>query len=703
MTVSSSSSRISYTGNGSTTAFAFPYEFDAGSDLKVYKAGTPQTITTHYTVSGGSGSSGTVTFVTAPASGDSVVIYDDPPATQLLDYIPNDPFPAESHEGGLDKLTRLVRRLKDRIDRAMRLSDSDVSGASTVLPTPSAQKILGWNAAANALVNYSASDLTTVAAFAAWAHQRFSGDGSTTQFTLASDPGNVSNLDVSIGGVTQVNGTDFTLSGTTLTFTSAPPSGTNNIFVRYGQALPQGTSALETYLASTTNVTEGDAMVGVKRTAVAAVAQTLHTWIEKQVLFITDFGAVADSGTTDNAAAINAACTAARLIGTGAAVYVPAQSGYFGVASGIDVSGVHMFGAGNASIIRANSSQFDVLTTTVQTRLDHFQVHGGWDGSTAGLSGDSISVKATAPAYPYDVHIDSVRILNSKKRGIYIERGGYSSISRVKCNASGLHGLEMYGASGADTTTTVVVDKSSVFSDCPNGRSVKITNGNNITLDGVISEFTQGYELAGNDGRNISINRCYQENTTGAFVTFTGSGAGLEMLGNFGIGLSITPTANWTQVIIGGDNTFGLAAGAVPADWKIVRSTALTSVTGSELTTSATGGTNFTATQIDIPPGIWMIQATLQTLNSVGATLVNAGFRLTNNAANNVAQTTGGGFVADEVVVAPSDTSARSRASMTMIYENATSGNETLYMRGYINISAGTIAYKGFMRVARIG
>jgi hypothetical protein len=54
MTVSSSQSRISYTGNGATTAFSFPYEFDAGSDLKVYKNSTLQTITTHYTVSGGS-------------------------------------------------------------------------------------------------------------------------------------------------------------------------------------------------------------------------------------------------------------------------------------------------------------------------------------------------------------------------------------------------------------------------------------------------------------------------------------------------------------------------------------------------------------------------------------------------------------------------------------------------------------------------
>src|SRR5688572_15886970 len=237
MTVSSTNNLISYTGNGSTTAFSFPYEFGAASDLKVYKDGVLQTITTHYTVSGGSGSSGTVTFVAAPAAGLSVVLYDDPPATQLLDYIANDPFPAESHEGGLDKLTRIARRLKDQLGRAMRLSDSDVSGASTVMPTPEAETFLAWNSAGNALENRTAEELVTLAAFAAWQSQVFSGDGVETEFELASDPGNVNNMDVTVGGVPQYNGIHFTLADSIITFSSAPPSGADNIFIRWGQAL----------------------------------------------------------------------------------------------------------------------------------------------------------------------------------------------------------------------------------------------------------------------------------------------------------------------------------------------------------------------------------------------------------------------------------------------------------------------------------
>ena len=62
--------------------------------------------------------------------------------------------------------------------------------------------------------------------------QTFTGDGSTTNFTLSQ----VSTTDavfVRISGVMQRNGTDFTVSGTTLAFTTAPPDLANNIVVQF--------------------------------------------------------------------------------------------------------------------------------------------------------------------------------------------------------------------------------------------------------------------------------------------------------------------------------------------------------------------------------------------------------------------------------------------------------------------------------------
>jgi Collagen triple helix repeat (20 copies) len=73
-------------------------------------------LTTAYTVAGvNQPSGGTITFTTAPASGALIVIERHTPVTQLLDYISNDNFPAESHEYGLDKLTILLQDTRREI------------------------------------------------------------------------------------------------------------------------------------------------------------------------------------------------------------------------------------------------------------------------------------------------------------------------------------------------------------------------------------------------------------------------------------------------------------------------------------------------------------------------------------------------------------------------------------------------------------
>lgn len=59
----------------------------------------------------------------------------------------------------------------------------------------------------------------------------FSGNDSTTDFVLSQVPGSTSAIDVHIGSVYQVPSTAYTVSGTTIAFTSAPPTGTNNIVV----------------------------------------------------------------------------------------------------------------------------------------------------------------------------------------------------------------------------------------------------------------------------------------------------------------------------------------------------------------------------------------------------------------------------------------------------------------------------------------
>lgn len=67
----------------------------------------------------------------------------------------------------------------------------------------------------------------------------FSGTGAQVAFTLSGEPGSENNTQVFVGGVYQEKDT-YSLSGTTLTFSAAPPSGTSNIEVVWSQPLAIG-------------------------------------------------------------------------------------------------------------------------------------------------------------------------------------------------------------------------------------------------------------------------------------------------------------------------------------------------------------------------------------------------------------------------------------------------------------------------------
>ena len=60
----------------------------------------------------------------------------------------------------------------------------------------------------------------------------FSGDGTTTAFTLGYGTGNEASVLVSVSGVVQATNT-YALNNGQLVFTESPPTGTNNIEIRY--------------------------------------------------------------------------------------------------------------------------------------------------------------------------------------------------------------------------------------------------------------------------------------------------------------------------------------------------------------------------------------------------------------------------------------------------------------------------------------
>jgi len=155
MTISSTTVKNSYSGDGSTTQFNYTFKIFADSDLQVIirsAAGTEtvKTITTHYTVAGaGDANGGSITFTAGniPTATETVVLRRAVPQTQAIDYIANDPFPAESHEEGLDRAAMTTQQIQEELDRAIKLSRTNTMTSTefTVGATTRANKVLAFD------------------------------------------------------------------------------------------------------------------------------------------------------------------------------------------------------------------------------------------------------------------------------------------------------------------------------------------------------------------------------------------------------------------------------------------------------------------------------------------------------------------------------------------------------------------------------
>ena len=78
---------------------------------------------------------------------------------------------------------------------------------------------------------YVGTPIDTTNQFQSLVGKRFSGNASTTAFTLDVAPSSTLDIEVFVENVRQDPNSAYSLSGTTLTFAAAPPSGTNNIYV----------------------------------------------------------------------------------------------------------------------------------------------------------------------------------------------------------------------------------------------------------------------------------------------------------------------------------------------------------------------------------------------------------------------------------------------------------------------------------------
>lgn len=169
MTISSETTRTGpYSGNGSTTVFAYTFQVAAQGDLEVVLTNssgveTIKSISTHYTVSGvGESGGGNVTMGVAPASGETLTIRRNITKTQTTSLTNQDGYRGETHETFFDKITQITQEIDEVVSRSAFIPVSTATSVNPELPAPSANKVIGvWNSSANAIeIGPSTTDIT---------------------------------------------------------------------------------------------------------------------------------------------------------------------------------------------------------------------------------------------------------------------------------------------------------------------------------------------------------------------------------------------------------------------------------------------------------------------------------------------------------------------------------------------------------------
>ena len=103
-----------------------------------------------------------------------------------------------------------------------------------------------------------------------------SGNGSTTAYTLSRPVASVAQVQVTVANVPQNPTSAYTISGQTLTFTSAPPSGTNNIYVYYTSPITQVIAPGQGTVTATSMASSTGTGAGVFQTSPTITTPTIN-------------------------------------------------------------------------------------------------------------------------------------------------------------------------------------------------------------------------------------------------------------------------------------------------------------------------------------------------------------------------------------------------------------------------------------------
>jgi hypothetical protein len=170
MTVLTTTSTVSYLGNGATMVFDFDFLIPDGALVVTVEQGGVVSVleASDYGVSGlGNANGGVVTFATAPASGVAVTISRSLDILQDMAFVNGSAFYAEVIEGGFDKLTMIAQDLQEQVDRSVKVSITSQETPETIMETLLAARDQSVSASASATVSQGAAAVSAASAVAA--------------------------------------------------------------------------------------------------------------------------------------------------------------------------------------------------------------------------------------------------------------------------------------------------------------------------------------------------------------------------------------------------------------------------------------------------------------------------------------------------------------------------------------------------------
>ena len=160
MTVQTEENTIKYNGDGVTASFAFNFQVTDPNWITVFEddAETLLNFETVINANQNDNPGGFVNYLDAPpagvpAEGVVITIARIVPLDQQLDYTSFDPFPAESHESGLDKLTFIDQQHEERIESSLRFPVGDEASVELPGVEVRAEKFLFFDLDGNAAVS----------------------------------------------------------------------------------------------------------------------------------------------------------------------------------------------------------------------------------------------------------------------------------------------------------------------------------------------------------------------------------------------------------------------------------------------------------------------------------------------------------------------------------------------------------------------